>query len=417
MADKVFRLVLALGISIVIARTLGPEQFGILQYAVSFAGLFGMMISLGIEPIIVRDLVQYPERAGQILGTTMVMRAVVATGAFLLLMAVGAASQSREVYLLIAIIGLGFLFQPFLVIEQYFLSQTKASRSSIVFMLAALSGAIWAGFCILSDASLPFFALQSVIESLVIASGLYLVFHLYAESRIKLAFDRKLMKSIMVECWPVAASLAMIGLYSNIDKIMIKEILGGAETGVYVAAVRLSEAWYFVPMVIVNSLLPAIVRARNVSEHHYRRRMQNLYDLLVWLAIIIALPVSLLADSIIRALYGELYVESAPILAIHVWYGGVVFLSVASGRWLILEGLARIYLLRTAIGVVVNIILNSALIPYLGILGAVVSAGLSQLIVLLFPSLFLRRHREDAYRIFNSLLIHRSLRRLSGGCP
>jgi O-antigen/teichoic acid export membrane protein len=366
----------------------------------------------------VREIVRTPEQAGTLLGTIIGMRMVVAvTALFLMLTSAYLADLATSSLVLIAVIGAGILFHPAQIIEQYFHAKTQAGISTRVVMFASFAGTGWVIYCALGDMQLIWFAAQPVIESAIIAFGFYWILQHRAEEQVPLRFNRQLVRSLIIECWPLAISLALVGVYSNVDRLMINAILGDVETGIYVAATKLSETWYFIPMVIVSSLFPAIVKARHISAEHYRLRLQNLYDLLTWISILISLPVSLMSGLIIRLLYGEVYAAAVPLLRLQIWFGLIVFLSVASGRWLILEGRHDIYLWRTIAGLLMNIILNLILIPRWGIYGAAISFGLSQLIVLLFPAiLFAGNRHEDILRILNGMLLHKSLKRLLYQC-
>ena len=91
---------------------------------------------------------------------------------------------------------------------------------------------------------------------------------------------------------------------------------------------------------------------------------------MTWLAVIVALPVTLFATSLVTMLFGPDYSEAGSVLAIHVWATVFVFLGVAGGNWFLAENQQLISLQRTALGAAVNVVLNILLIPLLGVVGA-----------------------------------------------
>jgi len=196
----------------------------------------------------------------------------------------------------------------------------------------------------------------------------------------------------------------VISIYMKIDQVMIKEMLGAEQVGLYAAAVRLSEAWYFVPMAITSSVFPAIINAKKQSEVLYYQRLQKLYDLMVWLAVAIALPTTFLAPWVIRVLYGEAFLPAAGVLSIHIWAGVFVFLGVASGKWLLTENYTRIAFYRTFIGAIVNVVLNIILIPKYGINGAA-SATLISYFVATFSMGFIAKTRRQVVLMLKSFLL------------
>jgi len=158
---------------------------------------------------------------------------------------------------------------------------------------------------------------------------------------------------------------------------MIKNILDSNELGFYAAAVKLSEAWYFIPVALTNSLYPAIVNAKKVGEEFYNNRLQKLYDILAWMAIAIAIPVSIFSREIINIIFGKEFHSAAPVLTIYIWAGVAVFLGVASSQYLITENFTKLSLYRNLFGVVINVGLNFILIPAYGIIGAALATLIS----------------------------------------
>jgi O-antigen/teichoic acid export membrane protein len=179
------------------------------------------------------------------------------------------------------------------------------------------------------------------------------------------------------DSWPLIFGSIAASIYMRIDQVMIKEMLDAEAVGQYAAAVRLSEAWYFIPVVISASLFPAIINAKKVSEKLYYERLQKLYDLMVWTALAIAIPMTFMSDWIVELLYGEKYYQAGSVLMIHIWAGVFVFLGVASGKWLLNENLQKIAFYRTFYGMLINISLNYLLIPKFGIIGAAISTTIS----------------------------------------
>ena len=188
----------------------------------------------------------------------------------------------------------------------------------------------------------------------------------------------------------------------RIDQVMIKEMITPEAVGNYSVAVRLSEVWYFIPMAITSSLFPAIINAKKVSEKLYHRRLQKLYDLMTWLAIGIALPMTFLANDIIRLLFGVQYQDAAGVLRIYVWAGVFVFLGVASSQYLVAENYTKISFFRTFAGGIVNVILNIIMIPKYGINGAATATLISYFVATFFIG-FIPKTSKQAVSMVKSL--------------
>lgn len=378
-AEQVLRIIAGLFVGIYVARYLGPEQFGIYSYAVAFVALFGTIAGLGLNGIVVRDLVNHPDNRDVYLGTAFWLKlagAMLTLG--LLSIAVQFTGNDATTNLYIFIIASGLIFQSFDVVDFYFQSRVLSKYVSICRLVQlALSSALKLYF-IFIQADLLWFVLVSLADQITLA--LALVFS-YWRQRIGSffgRFDRGAAKALLKNSWPLILSGIAISLYMRIDQIMIKEMLGEREVGLYSAAVRLSEAWYFVPTIITASLFPAIVNARKVSLELYHQRLQRLCTLMTWLAIAVAIPITFLADWLITLLYGLTYQAAGGVLVIHIWAAVFVFLGVASGVFFTAENFTRKVLYRTALGGVSNVLLNLVFIPRYGINGAAMATVISQ---------------------------------------
>jgi O-antigen/teichoic acid export membrane protein len=189
------------------------------------------------------------------------------------------------------------------------------------------------------------------------------------------------MRELFAAAWPLMfASLAIV-VYMKIDEVMLRQLAGPSAVGIYAAAAKLSEVWYFLPTALASSVLPALLRAQKSNPAEYTLRQQQYYDLSAAIAYGLSVPIALAAPWIVRVAYGAEFITAGPILAVHIWSSVFVFLGVARGQWLVNEGLQKFYLAATAAGAVANIALNFAFIPRWGGLGAawatVISYGLA----------------------------------------
>jgi O-antigen/teichoic acid export membrane protein len=172
---------------------------------------------------------------------------------------------------------------------------------------------------------------------------------------------------------------------------MIKNMLGDREAGLYSAAVKLVEVWYFIPMIITQSVFPAIVNAKKVSEELYYKRLKQLFSLLIWVAFFISFLMSLFNKDIIYFLYGEKFIEASPVLAILSWASLFVFIGVGTSQWFLSENLQNLAFYRTLYGAIINIGLNFMLIPFWGVIGAAIATVVSYATAAYFSLLFSKR--------------------------
>ena len=380
--EKILRMFVGLFVGIWVARYLGPERFGLFSYAQSFVGLFTAIATLGLDSIVVRELVKDESKTNELIGTTFYLKLVGSILTLLVLaIAIHFTSNDRYTNLLVFIIASATIFQSFNVIDMYF--QSKVLSKYVVFsnIISLFVSSIIKIILILIDAPLVAFAWVVLFDSIVLAMGLIYFFIKYSTYEIKkIKFSKAIAITLLKDSWPLILSSVVISIYMKIDQVMIQEILGSEAVGQYAAATRLSEIWYFIPTLVASSLFPAIVNAKRKSEELYYDRLQKLFDLVVWIAIAIALPITFLSDMIVNMLYGEQYNQAASVLMIHIWASIFVFLGVVSGNWFINENLQLLAFWRTFYGMISNIFLNLLLITKYGIQGIAIATLISYMI-------------------------------------
>tara|TARA_B100002049_G_scaffold125049_1_gene92543 strand:- start:321 stop:1628 length:1308 start_codon:yes stop_codon:yes gene_type:complete len=404
LGERILRMAISLFVGIYVARYLGPERFGLLSYALSFVWLFSSLASFGLDDILVRELVQHPEQRNNLLGTVFWLKVCgtavmgIAIAAVLQFMA-----EDQRTSWMIVIIAFGFLFQATNVIEFYFQAQVQSKFTVRAQVVQLLITSLFKIYLVWNKAELVWFALALMLDQAVVAVLFLLMYHWKIEWFPFFSFQWKHAKKLMIDAWPLIFTGMVVSVYMKIDQVMLKEMLDAKAVGVYASAVKLCEAWYFVPTAVMASLFPAVIEARKKSETVYDERIQKLYDLMVWGSVAIALPTTLLADWVILILYGTDFQEAADVLRIYIWAGVFVSLGVASSKWLVTENLQRYLFYRTALGAVLNISCNLWLIPIYGIRGAVFATLISYFIVAYASLGFFKKTRGNFWAATCSL--------------
>ncbi|MCF7890532.1 flippase [Candidatus Bipolaricaulota bacterium] len=410
---------MALGIFIGawVARYLGPANYGRLNYARSFVALFTFLSTLGLNQVVVRDLVKYDKEKEQILGTTFLLKLI---GSVIMnITAIGAVviinpSETGSKFFVV-LVAFGYLFKSFDVIVYWFRSQVESKYA----VFARLSSRfIINGFrvvLILLKAPLVAFVWLISINFFFIALGLILYFQNYSSvSLLDWSFSLRWAKSLLKDSWPLLLSGAAITIHDRIDQVMIGNMIGDEALGIYAAAARLKK-WSFVAVVISNSVFPALIRTRENNKESYHARLQKLLDLLTWLAISFTVGVVFLSPFIIRLLYGAEYAKSSLILSILAGEILFNFSGVVSSKYLVAENLTKINLFRTIIGSSMNLVLNFLLIPIIGIVGSALSTLVSVAIQDYFGILLFSESRglfTMYMRAYNFKRVYREVRNL-----
>ena len=289
LGEKILRMLVGLFVGIWVIRYLGPERFGVFSYAGSFVGLFSTIATLGLNGIVVRELVKDESKRDLLIGTAFWLKLLGAFAVLIILwIAINFTSNDTDTNIIMFIIASTTIFQSFNVIDMYF--QSKVMSKFIVYAntISLFFSSIIKVILILNEAPLIAFVWVVLFDSFALACGFIYFYVKNNLSLLKWRFDKIMAFSMLKDSWPLILSGMVITIYMKIDQIMIQSMLGNAEVGQYAAAVRLSEAWYFIPMLISASLFPAILNAKKVSEELYYARLQKLYNFMIWFSIIIA---------------------------------------------------------------------------------------------------------------------------------
>lgn len=409
-ADNILRMGVGLLVGIWIARYLGPQQFGLWSYVIAFMALFGGFAALGLDGIVVRELVTNPEKSDALLGSAFALKLI--GGSITCLIAILAISLMRSgetlVLWLAGISAAGFIFQSVNVIGFYFQAKVQsrytvqaASGAFILMTLVKIS-------LLITSAPLISFVWAGLGEVALSALFLLVSYRINHHNVRKWRYEWHVARDILRDSWPVMLSSISIMIYMRIDQIMIGQMLGDKEVGLYAAAVRINEAWGFIPTAIVSSLFPAIIEARKKNGTFYRERLQQLHDLMVWISLAVAVPLTILSDWVILLLFGQAYEQAGVVLAIHVWGGLFAALGIARGSWMLAENLQKYSVWCIGAGAVVNVPANLLLIPAYGIKGAALGTLFSQVVVAVVAPFFFAKTRPSSIMAVRAMNIIRS---------
>lgn len=374
---RIFSLAVSFFVGAYVIRYLGPEKYGQLSYVISFVGLFSFVASLGVDSILDRELVKYPEKRDELLGTGFFIKLFGSLSAIVLVSIISFFIDSdRLINLLVFLFSLIFIFQAFGVIEFFFKSQVLYEKIVKVQMVAMVVGSLLKLVAVFLHLGIFWFMIVYLMDSIIIAVG-FLIIYNKKFTVFSWRFNNILFREILRDAWPMMFSAMAISIYVKIDQVMIRFMMNDEAVGLYSAAAKISELWYFVPGIICSSLFPAIVNAKRVNEDLYKRRLKRLYSLMIWLSIGIILPISYSSNFIIKAIFGDMYLGAVTALKIHIWASIGVFLSFVVAQYLITENYTKILFKISLIGAFSNIVINLYLIPVFGINGAAIATIIS----------------------------------------
>ena len=405
--EKVFRISVGLFVGAWMARYLEPNAFGLYSFALSFVGLFAIFSSLGMDGVLVKELVNHETKSKELINTGLFLRF---TASLIVILAIFITSNifinDRLSIQLVLIASSSVLLQSFNIIDLYLQSRVLGRYTAYINSISLFSSSVVKIFLIINQASLVAFVYVVIFEAAVLAIG-YIYIYLKTSSSQKIALkfvNIDLGLSILKKSWPVLISTIFVTIYMKIDQIMIMQFLGSSAVGYYSVALKLSESWYFIPGIVATSFFPAIINAKNESSVTYNHRLSRLYGLMIYLSVFIAILVNFLGDVVIDFLYGDQYKYALEPLIIHIWAGVFVFIGNITTRWMINENLQIYAAIYSGIGAVLNIVLNYVLLPKIGITGAAIATLVSYGVSTYFCLLLSPKTRVAFFQVSKSIL-------------
>lgn len=371
-AGKMFRMGFSMIVGVWVARYLGVTQYGILSYGIAFAMLFRPVAMFQLEGICVREIVKSTQNAEVILGSAFVLTLITGFVSYaVVITAMMILRPGEPIYLaIVAIVGSGLVFFSLEVFDYWFQAQVKSKTAvisrTLVIVLIALSKI--AG--IVNHASLVYFAWINLAEIIFMGFAMAAAFNRSGIPLVKLRVNLSWMKLLIKDSWPLALSGVAATIYLRIDTIMIGEMLGPHDVGIYSAAVKLCEAWYFLPISIMTSLYPMVIRAIGKNPSDSDKKMQQIYNLMALLGYMAAVATTLLATPIVTLLFGPEYKQAADVLMINIWSAMFINIAMAKASWLKAMNYTKIHFAATVAGALVNVALNVVLIRKYGVIGA-----------------------------------------------
>lgn len=375
LAEKAVRWAAALIVGVWLARYLGPVHYGQLGYALALAGLWGGLATLGVDNLVVRELVRQPDERRAILATALGLRIVggclAAVGAIITAWLLRGSEDLAVI--LTAVASLGVLWAVGETFDGWFQAELRADLAVRARTFALLIVTATRIALLLAHAPVLAFAAVAALETLLAAFALA-----WAARRAGVPVPRPRLAGewtgrLLRECWPnIIANLAVMA-YMRLDRVLLGELAGESSVGLYAAAASLVEVWYVVPMALVTSATPLFTRLRTEDPARYLTDLARLARLLAGIGFVVAAALTATAPWLLPFLFGEAFRPAVTALMILPWGLVLIGLGVAVSPWYLNERLLALAMQRHLFGMVVGTALHFALIPRWGTAGAAVA--------------------------------------------
>ena len=402
---KVGQMIVNFLIGLLTARFLGPSNYGLLNYAAAYTAFFTAICTLGINSILVKEIIDRPAQQGTTLGTALGLRAIasVLSAVSLMCLTMLVDAGEAETITVVSLSGLSLVFQIFETFQYWFQSRLESKVTAVLTLLAFTLTAVYKAVLLALKKSVAFFACANALDYLLLGIFLFIAYrkHDGAKLRFSRSYGRELLKKSRYFILPAL----MICVYNQTDKMMLKQMLSDAEVGYYATAVSLCNVWCFVLAAIIDSLTPSIYEANRANALSFRRRNRQLYAIVFYLSVAVSAVYTLLASPVIRVLYGAAYLPAAAPLRIITWYTAFSYLGVARNIWIVCKDCQKYLIWVYLLAALANVGLNLLLIPQMGSSGAALASLAAQIITVFVAPLFIKPLRENTRMMLDAIML------------
>lgn len=375
---KIAQSLIGLIISMLTARYLGPSNFGIINYAASLTTFAVPLVQLGLTNIMVQEMVNNPEKEGEILGTSILMSSISAIMCVLGVFAVVSVLNADETTTIIvcALYSTILVFQAMELTQYWFQAKYLSKFTSIVSFVAYIVVALYKIFLLVTHKSIFWFAVSNSFDSALIAFSIYFIYRKKGGRPFNLSFVTA--KRLFAKSHYYIVSSMMVVIFAQIDRVMIKNMLGNAEVGFYSAALTCAGLASFVFAALIDSFRPSVFEALKKSKEEFEKKMSTLYGIVVYSSLSFSLILTFFASFVVGILYGEAYSPSVNALRCAVWFTTFSYLGAVRNIWILAENKQKYLWIINLSGASFNVILNIIFIPYWGIVGAALTSVATQ---------------------------------------
>lgn len=386
------------------ARYLGPENYGLINYSLAYTVFFFSLCTLGINSIIVKELIDKPHDEGTTMGTTLVLQCCSSLISVVIILTVVYIIDSSEPITIFVtfLCSLGLVFQMLDSLRYWFQAKLLSKYCAIATTLAYIITSIYRIILLINQANVYWFALATSVDYICVACILWWAYK--RQNGPKLSFNKKKAKSLLSKGYHYILAGLMVSIYAATDRVMLKQMVGDMEVGYYGTAMTLCNVWVFILTAIIDSFNPVIMENKRNNTIGYAKKNMILYSVVFYSSSFVSLFFVLFANNIIHLLYGEAYLPSASILTIATWYVAFSYLGIARNAWIVCENKQKYLTPLYVSAAILNVLLNLVLIPRYHAIGAALSSLITQFgIVFVFP-LFIKSMRANVRMMVNAIL-------------
>lgn len=400
---RIVQSILALLISMLTARYLGPSNYGLISYASSVVAFVVPIMQLGLPSILVQEIVNKPEQEGEILGTSIVLSIISSFACMLGVVTFANVVNAGEATTIIvcALYSLLLLAQAIEIVQYWFQAKLASKYVSITSLIAYATVSAYKIYLLVTEKSIYWFAVSNALDYTIISIALLVIYRRLSSSRLR--FSTTLAKELFSKSRYYIVSNMMVTIFAQTDRIMLKLMVDDAAAGYYSAAVSCASMTSFVFAAIIDSMRPMIFESKKADNAAFERNVSRLYCAIIYLSLAQSVAMTLFSPLIVTILYGSAYQYTVGILRILVWYTTFSYMGSVRNIWILAENKQKYLWIINLSGAVTNVVLNALLIPLIGGIGAAVASLITQVFTNVIIGFVIRPISHNNKIMFNGL--------------
>lgn len=393
---RILQMLISLVVGLLTARYLGPSNYGLINYANAYTAFFMAFCTLGINSVLVEEIINYPEQEGTIIGSTLFMRAVSSfSSACMIICIVGIVEKDEPTTIAVtSLCSIGLLFNIFDTFNYWFQSKLQSKVTSIVLLIGYAITSAYKVVLLILQKSVLWFAFSTALDYICVGVLLLVAYRKYNGQ--SLSFSKAVSRRILKKSVPFILPSLMVSIYGYADKFMLKQMLSEESTGYYASAVAICGMWTFVLTAIIDSMYPLIMETYKSDRELYNKRNRQLYAIVFYISVGVSLFLSVFAEKVVVLLYGKAYLPAVSPLRVVTWYTAFSYLGVARNAWIVCENKQKYLKYIYVLSALSNIVLNYFFIPAFGATGAALASLITQVLTTLIVPLFFKGIRYNS---------------------
>lgn len=403
MVGRIFQIVLTFVTTMFVTRYLGPTQYGQITIAFSYVALFIPIANLGLNDIIVKELIEHRDRNDEIIGTTIVIRTIASIISMIVIFIIVKIISNNPILPYLALLqSVSLVFQSYECIVYFYQSKLLSKKTGVIYVISYTLTSIFRIICLFLNKDVKWFAFAVSLDYIVIASLLLVT---YFKDGNKIKFSKNILKTLIRKSSPYLFSGILTVISGKADTIILGNFMDETTVGYYASATTICNAWPFVLIAIIDSASPIIISLYKENKELYKLRIKQLYASIFYIGVLVAIVFTVFSKLIISLIYGEAYLAASVPLKIASWSTIFSYFGVARFIWAQCENKQSNERKIALFGMIFNVVSNLIMINIFGINGAAITLLLTQLFMNFIVLFFIKDTRENAKLILNAIIL------------